>query len=84
MNLAKYKKLIIVVLVLVSVVLTYLFTSNSSNQPNGQNVISKVLKIEPTFLSELKDDEVVNILLIGKDIGKERRAKGQTGYKLIF
>ena len=80
MNLAKYKKLIIVVLVLVSVVLTYLFTSNSSNQPNGQNVISKVLKIEPTFLSELKDDEVVNILLIGKDIGKERRAKGQTGY----
>lgn len=26
------------------------------------------------------DKEVVNILLIGKDIGKERKSKGQTGY----
>jgi LCP family protein required for cell wall assembly len=30
--------------------------------------------------SFFKDKDVVNILLIGKDIGKERKSKGQTGY----
>ena len=30
--------------------------------------------------SFFQDKDVINILLIGKDIGKERRAKGQTGY----
>ena len=32
--------------------------------------------IEKSFF---KEKEVVNILLVGKDIGRERRSKGQTG-----
>lgn len=80
MNLSKYKKIIIGFLILSVVIISVVFLSNSSNQPDGQNVISKVLKIEPTFLSELKNEEIINILLIGKDIGKERRSNGQSGF----
>jgi len=42
--------------------------------------VEKIINKEPEFNSELQKDQIINILLIGNDIGKERRTNGQTGY----
>ena len=80
MNITKSKQIFIAILISILLLISYFFFFTENNQPLGKNIISKVLKIEPTYNSELKNEEIVNILLIGKDIGRERKSTGQTGY----
>lgn len=72
------KKLLIGILIFILMGVGYFFLSNSSNQPSNQSFISNIIK--PSFNSELQQDEIINILLIGKDIGRERKSSGQTGF----
>ena len=74
------KKIVIGILLGSILLISYLFISNSDSRLSNQNIISKVLKIEPTYNSDLKENQIVNILLIGNDIGRERRSSGQTGF----
>jgi len=53
---------------------TKLFTETISKVSGGNR------EEEMSSKSTFADKDAVNILLIGKDIGKERRSKGQTGY----
>ena len=80
MNISKSKKIVIGILLGSILLISYLFISNSDSRLSNQNIISKVLKIEPTYNSDLKENQIVNILLIGNDIGRERRSSGQTGF----
>lgn len=83
MNISKYKIAFIFVVFIIIGFISYLFI-NSSNKPEGtsddKGIIGNLLETKPSYKSELEKDEIVNVLLIGKDIGKERKAKGQTGY----
>jgi LCP family protein required for cell wall assembly len=76
MNISKFKSLIIFIVILLSVILSYLFFFRTENQP----FIKKVIINEPSIESELQKEDIINILLVGNDIGKERKQKGQTGY----
>jgi LCP family protein required for cell wall assembly len=80
MNISKFKSLIIFIVILLSVILSYLFFFRTENQPENQPFIKKVIKNEPSIESELQKEDIINILLVGNDIGKERKQKGQTGY----
>lgn len=75
------KKLKILLLILIAVLSTisYLFFFRTENQPEKKSIVEKIINIEPGFKSELQKNKIINILLVGNDIGKERRAKGQTG-----
>lgn len=83
MNISKYKIAFIFVVIIILGLVTFLFI-NSSNKPEGttedKGIIGNLLETKPTFKSELEKNEIVNVLLVGKDIGRERRSKGQTGY----
>jgi LCP family protein required for cell wall assembly len=80
MNISKFKSLIIFIVILLSVILSYLFFFRTENQPENQPFIKKLIKNEPSIESELQKEDIINILLVGNDIGKERKQKGQTGY----
>lgn len=80
MNISK-PKYIIISLILVSIcTISYLFFFRTENQPDNKTFIEKITQKEPEINSELQKDNTINILLIGKDIGFERKNKGQTGY----
>lgn len=83
MNISKYKIAFIFVVIIILGLVTFLFI-NSSNKPEGttedKGIIGNLLETKPTFKSDLEKNEIVNVLLVGKDIGRERRSKGQTGY----
>jgi len=80
MNISKIKYLIIfLVLVAISSV-SYLFFFRTENQPDNRTFVEKITNKEPEILSELQKDKVINILLVGKDIGFERKNKGQMGF----
>lgn len=80
MNISKIKYFIIfLVLVAISSV-SYLFFFRTENQPDNRTFVEKITDKEPEILSELQKDKVINILLVGKDIGFERKNKGQMGF----
>lgn len=80
MNISKYKYLIITLILVSILVIGYLFYFRTENQPENKSIIEKVTKKEPEIKSELAKQKVINILLVGKDIGRERVANGQRGY----
>jgi LCP family protein required for cell wall assembly len=77
---SKLKTLIIGLIIFSLGFLSYTFFFRTENQPDNKSIIEKIVNKEPEVKSELEKDKIINILLIGKDIGKERRNKGQTGY----
>jgi len=78
MNIFKNKTILLTLLGLIIAGLFYYFIKSPNNGPSQDNFVTKVFP--PTYNSELKDDEIINILLVGKDIGKERKANGQVGF----
>jgi LCP family protein required for cell wall assembly len=80
MNIIKNKKFVILVLILLVSLIGYLFYFRDENQPQGKSVIQKITQKEPEIKSELEKDKIINILLVGKDIGRERKGRGQTGF----
>lgn len=79
----KFLPLIILALILTSAGVYVLFFRPEPNKPSEPNVISNLVentKKEPEYKSDLQKTKIVNVLLLGNDIGKERRAKGQRGY----
>jgi len=79
----KFIPLIILGLLLSFVGVYVLFFRPQSNKPSEPNIVSNLIenvKKEPEYKLELQKNKVVNVLLLGNDIGKERRAKGQRGY----
>lgn len=83
MNISKYKIAFIAVVLIITSFVVYLFVF-STNKPvskgEDKGIIGNLLETKPVYKSELEEKDIVNVLLIGKDIGKERRSKGQTGY----
>lgn len=79
---------ILVFLILITLTsFSYIFlidNPDGSKQPISEvvsNLTSNIVSDKPNFQeSYFYNQEIVNILLIGKDIGRERRSKGQTGY----
>jgi LCP family protein required for cell wall assembly len=80
MNISKIKYLIISIILISLVSVTYLFFFRTENQPDNRSFIEKVTQKQPEIKSELEKDKVINVLLVGKDIGFERVNKGQRGY----
>ncbi|NBO36132.1 hypothetical protein EBU91_01110, partial [bacterium] len=79
----KFIPLIILGMLLSFVGVYVLFFRPQPNKPSEPNIVSNLIenvKKEPEYKSELQKNKVVNVLLLGNDIGKERRAKGQRGY----
>ena len=79
MNIFKNKTILLILLGLLITGLSYYFITSPTNGPSQDNFVTKVFP--PTYNSELKDDEIINILLVGKDIGKERKANGKANRK---
>jgi LCP family protein required for cell wall assembly len=80
MNISKIKYLIIFLILVAISSVSYLFFFRTENQPDNRTFVEKITNKEPEILSELQKDKVINILLVGKDIGFERKNKGQTGF----
>lgn len=86
----KYSIILISLFIVLGSVVSYIiFLDNpdgSKKEPSKvitealQKVTSPNKEEEMSAKSFFKEKDVVNILLIGKDIGKERKSKGQTGY----
>ena len=74
------KKILILFIFIVITLITYSFFFRSENQPEKTSIIEKITKQEPEIKSELQKEKLINILLVGKDIGKERINNGQRGY----
>lgn len=80
MNGKNIKFIFITIIVLTGLILSYLFLFRTENQPDNKPLVEKLINKEPEIKSDLQKDTTINILLIGKDIGKERKAKGQSGF----
>ena len=80
MNISKIKYLIASIILITLLSISYLFFFRTENQPDNKTFIEKVTQKVPEIKSELEKDKIVNVLLIGKDIGFERVNKGQRGY----
>jgi len=82
----KNKLLLIIVPVFLFVLIGIyvLYNRPTPNTPTKPNIltdkIDEIVNRPPEFNSELQKQKVVNVLLLGNDIGLERRAKGQRGY----
>lgn len=67
-----------------SIGLFILYNRPSPNKPTNPNIltekIDEIVNKPPKFSSELQKQKVINVLLLGNDIGLERRSKGQRGY----
>jgi len=74
------KSLLIFFVFFVISILTYAFFFRSENQPEQKPLIDRIVEKEPQINSELEKEKIINILVVGKDIGRERRSKGQSGY----
>jgi LCP family protein required for cell wall assembly len=80
MSNSKYKLFLIILFLGITTFLSYSFFFRTENQPENKSIIDKIIQKEPEIKSDLQKGKVVNILLVGKDIGRERIAKGQRGY----
>lgn len=80
MNFSKFRYPLIFLILLTAISLTYIFFFRTENQPMNVSIIDNITKKEPELKSELQKDKFINILLVGNDIGRERKAKGQSGY----
>ncbi len=86
----KYLAILMTIFVLFGGVISYIiFLDNpdGSKKEASQIINEAIEKVsgknkeeELAAKSYFQEKEAVNVLLIGKDIGKERRSKGQTGY----
>lgn len=75
---------IILIFLFMSIGLFILYNRPSPNEPTNPNIltekIDEIVNKPPQFSSELQKQKVINVLLLGNDIGSERRSKGQRGY----
>jgi LCP family protein required for cell wall assembly len=77
--------LILIPLILFIAIGSYiLYNRPNPNSPTNPNIftekIDQIVNKAPEFKSELQNQQVINVLLLGNDIGSERKAKGQRGY----
>lgn len=77
---SKFKFIIISLVLATTFFLTYLFYFRTENQPENTSFVEKIIKKEPEIKSELQKEKIVNVMFVGKDIGRERIAKGQRGF----